>query len=172
MSVRNLSLVLLALFVSSAAFARAEDSIDLDEEHKGTTKDVTRRGEPKLTSDHVAIDLKAGQRIELSVKVLGDGRGAAILLWNSDGVPIASSAPPLEMRFGGRAIPLSSINKDNIGDAQHLVIMSKKTARVVIGEVPATGTYRIGVYSELTGAYTVVAKDLTRYGTWTRSRKN
>jgi hypothetical protein len=163
MSIRHLPPVLLALVLSGAASARADDSVGLDDEHKGATKadEITQRHQ-KLTSDAVTIDLKAGQRVELSVKVTGDGRAVGLILWDADGKAIASNAPPQKLAFGGGAIPLAALNKGNIGDAQHLVTLSKKTARIVIGEAPATATYTIRVYSDVSGAYTLAAKDLSK----------
>ena len=40
MSVRNVPPVLLILLVCCVSFARADDSTGLDEEYKGTTKDI------------------------------------------------------------------------------------------------------------------------------------
>jgi hypothetical protein len=163
MCVRHLLPVLPALLLCWAPFARADESVGLDDEYKGSTKkgEITERYE-KLTSDAVGIDLKAGQRVELSVKVSGDDRAVGIILWDADGTPIASSALPKRAGFGGGEIKLSELNKGNVGDAQHLVTLSKKEARVVIGEVPGTGTYAIRVYSDVGGAYTLTAKNLSK----------
>jgi hypothetical protein len=161
MPVRNLLLVVLALFLGCAA-SRADESIGLDEEHKGMTKGDKVRRSQKLTAGSATIDLKAGQSIELSVRVLGDDRQAAIIVWNAEGQAIASNAPPRKRAFGGGEIPLSALTKANLGDAQHLVTMSKKTAKVVMREVPGTGTYTIAVYSDVAGAYVLTTKNLSK----------
>jgi hypothetical protein len=162
MSIRPLPPVLLALLLCCAAGARADESLWLDDEHQGATQadEVTQRYQ-RLTSDAVTIDLEAGQRVELSVKVAGDSRAVGIILWDADGTPVASNAAPKKLGFGGGEIKLSELTQGNIGDAQHLVTLAKKTARVVIGEAPATATYTVRVYSDVAGAYTLAAKDLS-----------
>jgi len=163
MCVRHFLPVLAALIVCWVPFARADESVGLDDEYRGSTKkgEITERHQ-KLTSDAVKIALKAGQRVELSVKVSGDDRAVGIILWNADGTPIASSALPKRLGFGGGEIKLSALNKGNVGDAQHLVTLSEKAARVVIGEVPGTATYTIRVYSDIGGAYTLTTKNLSK----------
>src|SRR5262249_38148184 len=157
--VHKLPPMLLALVVCCAPFARADDSIPLNEEYKGKTKAEKVKNYQTLTSDAVAVDLKSGQRIELSVKIVGDNRGAAIILWNSDGEAVAFSAPLRAGAIGGQPAKLT---EGNLGDAQHQVVMSPKTARILISEVPATATYTIKVYSEVAGDYILLARDATR----------
>jgi hypothetical protein len=163
MLARTLVPVFLALLASCATLARADDSIGLNEEHKGTTKanDLTQRHQ-KLTSDSVTVDLKSGQRVELSVKAIGDDRAVAIIVWDADGKPIASNALPKRLAFGGGDIKLSELTDGNIGDAQHMLTTSKKTAKIVIGEVPSSATYTIKVYSEVGGDYLLTVKDLSK----------
>ncbi len=163
MCVRHLLPVLPVLLLCWAPFARADESVGLNDEHKGSTMkgEITERHQ-KLTEDAVKINLKAGQRVELSVKVSGDDRAVGIILWDKNGTPIASNALPKKLAFGGGEIKLSELNKGNVGDAQHMLTLSEKEARVVIGEVPGTATYTVRVYSDVGGAYTLTTKDLSK----------
>ena len=165
MSISRDTFVVFALILSTAMFARAEDSMGLDEESKGTTKkgEITERHQ-RLVRDAVQIDLKAGQRVELSVTANGNDQEVAIILWDTDGTAVTGSGGIPRARFPPAQLKKWSDLKQKdgrAGDAQTMVVMSRKKATVVIGEVPATGRYTIGVYSDVAVAYVLTAKDLT-----------
>src|SRR5579884_426418 len=162
MYLRKLPLLLLALFVCLAPLARADDALPLNQEYKGTTKLHDHfANTKKMTSDSVTIDVKAGQRIEVSVTMFAD-RDAAVFLWNPDGVLLGYSPKEGNPKSGMFDPTTTTADTFPYFYSQSNAVRSKKSAKLVLGEAPVAGKYKIVVYSPLAGDYVLVARDLSR----------
>lgn len=137
--------------------ARGDETIELNEEYKGKTVAEKVKRYQVLTSESVFVNLRAGQKLEITAKMFGDNRGGSIVVWDSDNQPVYfSSAPFAAAGGGGRA---ENVRANNIGDAQHQVVMTPRTARIQINEMSGTGKYKITVYSHTAGAYTLLVRE-------------
>jgi hypothetical protein len=158
MFVRKIPSMVLAIIICGCPLARGDDKVSLNQEYKGTTSDKLNSGKfaPKFVYDSAPIELKSGQKLDVSVKALGDSRQVAIGVFNSDGQALALSWPCKQVvGIGGQSHPLT---KTSIGGF-YPIQPNLKTARLTVNEMPTTGTYTIIVYSNIEGDYTLLAKD-------------
>lgn len=141
------------VFVVTAA-AVADDAIALGEPFKARM--AAPRGGPKggnITSDSVEVQLKSGQKVEAIVSVTGEDRKTGVALFDPNGALLATS---WAVR-GGESNARNSFSnfvsfpKKNPG--------AGKSAKLSVGEVPATGKYTVTVYSDLAGDYTLLVRD-------------
>jgi hypothetical protein len=106
-------------------------SLQFGKEHKGTINEKDRVFEATKNYAEVSIELKEGQALSITAKVLGDNRKVGIVLKNPRGKVIKNTDP-------------------HWVDESHQLEM--KT-------VPMTGKYTIVVISTQPGGFTLYAKD-------------
>ncbi len=168
MCVQRFALMILAVIFCGVSNLRGDDSIAVNEEYRGKTsaeKEKNKRDQI-LTSDYLPITLKAGMRLELTVKGVGEGRKVAVALWDADDQRLKTSWTPKAIRrdpgMGKIVLAKLEVTPKNMGNEYHPIAFSNKTVKLLVGEIPATGTYKIAVYSDFAGDYTVLATDLAQ----------
>ena len=172
MCVQRFALMILAVICYGVPNVRGDDSIAVNEEYRGKTSAEKEKikGAQILTSDYLPITLKAGMRLELTVKGVGENRKVAVALWDADDQRLKTSwapkAIPEKLGYdpGGFEPARAKVTPNNMGNKWHPIGFSNKTVKLLVGEIPATGTYKIAVYS-IMGDYTVLATDLAQNGT-------
>ena len=118
-----------------------------------------------MRADH----LEGGHALELTVKGVGEDRKVAVALWDADDQRLKTSwtpkAIPNKDRLsapGGFELVKAKVTPNNMGNKYHPIGFSNKTVKLLVGEIPATGVYKIAVYSDFGGDYTVLATDLAQ----------